>query len=391
MKKVVTNIYNGIRACRVIGVLSFFFFILACTKYADEDYSIDNDTSILALNPSSELVPLINNLRNASKVYGDGSYIKNLVLLHVSDFHEDQSNMVRLKEFYSYYSDYIDDVIHTGDLFGTDISVELPASFDKTWLNVIGNHDATIYTESGYMIQSSIQSYNKIFAPVINNWHVSQPLNAAVAGKCYYYKDYPEYKIRLIVLDDYKQGENVNNHWNREQKEWFQSTLDEVLDETKKEFGYHVVVATHYPAFLMAKQPDNPFDSLDFGPEQCGKCDDEIPTIIKEFKNKGGMFVCYISGHLHSDLFGVGIDGSGYENQLCVSVACASVPAAQRFCDMYRVKGNKSQDCFNLLGIDTISKTIKIIRIGADCDRYLRRKNTLCWDYENNLLVAVNR
>lgn len=364
----------------------------------DEDNSVillrlaneTTSTSIHDFNPANEIIPKIRNLRYAWKKYGVSSIENNLVLLHISDFHNFTANMTRLTDFLRLYSSYIDDVIHTGDLLGLDISWDYPTQFDEKWLQVIGNHDATLRTDDGYIIQPSIKSYNKLFAPYIANWNVSQPDNASEEGKCYYYKDYSQYNVRLIVLDNIVLNNSVNNHWNTEQKKWFKSVLDETLDFSNKAYGYHVIVAVHYPAFSMAKQPDNPFDSRDYGTAQCGKCVDEIPATVRAFKQKGGKFVCYLTGHCHSDMFGVGIAEENYTDQLCISIATASVTAAQPYCDMIRNIGDKTQDCFNLIGVDTNNCVLKIMRVGAEYDRYMRRKNVLCWDYCNNQMVYVD-
>lgn len=57
---------------------------------------------------------------------------------------------------------------------------------------------------------------------------------------------------------------------------------------------------------------------------------------------------------------------------------------------MNKVIGNRTQDCFNVIGIDTTSKSITIMRVGANYDRHLRRKNTMSRDYENGELLYVD-
>lgn len=343
--------------------------------------------SIHVFNPYTEVLPKIVNIRSAWKQYGDKSHHNNLVLLHLSDFHAFEANMTRVSDFLDVYSEYIDDVIHTGDIVGNDISGKYPSAFDKDWLQVIGNHDATLYTENGYVIQPSITSYNLLFAPFIENWNVCQPSEASQEGKCYYYKDYENYRVRLIVLDCYIQGNSSNNHWNPTQKSWFEDVLKETLDSSNSSFGYHVLVAVHYPAFTIEKQPNNPFNSIDYTITKSNCCVADIPDIVQSFKQNGGSFICYLTGHMHTDFFGV---GTQYPDQLCISIACASVNAAQPYCDMVRRMGDKTQDCFNLVGIDTDNYVIKLMRIGAEYDRYMRRRSVLCWNYKDNQLIYVD-
>ena len=346
----------------------------------------EDSLSIHAFNPYNEVLPKILNIRKAWKPYGDKEQYDNLVLLYLSDFHAFENNMTRVSDFLDVYSEYIDDVIHTGDLLRKDLSGKCPSKFNSNWLQVIGNHDATLFIDNHYVIQPSIDSYNKLFAPFIDKWNVCQPPDASKDGKCYYYKDYSNYKVRLIVLDCV-QGSSPYNHWDHAQKVWLEDVLNETLDSSSSSFGYHVIVAVHYPAFVIEKQPDNPFDTIDDSIPQSYCCIDGLPDIVQSFKQRGGTFVCYLSGHLHTDCFGVGVK---YPEQLCISIACASVSAAQPYCDMIRRVGDKTQDCFNLVGIDTNSKVIKIMRIGAEYDRYMRRRNVLCWDYKNNYLIYVD-
>ena len=44
-------------------------------------------------------------------------------------------------------------------------------------------------------------------------------------------------------------------------------------------------------------------------------------------------------------------------------------------------------DTFNVIGIDTINKQIKVLKIGADIDFYGSKHNCLVWDYYNHTIV----
>ena len=56
--------------------------------------------------------------------------------------------------------------------------------------------------------------------------------------------------------------------------------------------------------------------------------------------------------------------------------------------DMKRIPGTKSMDCFNVVGVDTDLGLLKIIRIGADVDHYLRKKTILCFDYRKQQVIT---
>ncbi len=44
--------------------------------------------------------------------------------------------------------------------------------------------------------------------------------------------------------------------------------------------------------------------------------------------------------------------------------------------------GTPSENLYNIITVDTHDKLIKIIRIGSNLDRYLRKKDTLCINYK---------
>ena len=73
-----------------------------------------------------------------------------------------------------------------------------------------------------------------------------------------------------------------------------------------------------------------------------------------------------------------------------ICIACASVTPSFVYSTMARENGTITQDCFNILSVDTYKNLIKITRIGANYDRYMRRKNTLSWDYGIGELIYVD-
>ena len=337
---------------------------------------------ILDFNPESVVLPKLLNLKNAYRTVAQNPTKECLALLHFSDVHNDGTAMDRINVFAEKYGNYIDDIIHTGDLLGLDLNNSINAAWRADWLNVIGNHDATYKVNGVYTLAPQSDSYDKIFAPYINDWDVE----SAGEDLCYYYKDYASKGFRLIVLDnmttEYISGDPLDNHWNTAQKEWFAEKMAETRDPNNAAYGLHVIVAVHYPAFVNIKTGNNPFDSIDYSPNQI--CNPEIPQLVKAHIDAGGVFVCYLTGHTHYNLFGL---NATYPNQLMITVPTASVLAAENYDDEARENGNKTQDCFNLISFDAVSKTIKLMRIGADYDRYMRRKNTLSWDYNNSQLI----
>ena len=55
-----------------------------------------------------------------------------------------------------------------------------------------------------------------------------------------------------------------------------------------------------------------------------------------------------------------------------------------------RERGTKSQDMFNVIGINNYDKTITVFRVGAEYDNVLRHAGSLVYDYNNNKILFNN-
>lgn len=387
----------------IIGYILLFsiVFLFSCEKasYSEGDARNDlNKTGILDFNPPSIVIPKLRNLKTGYTQFGvSDKYPPVVSFLHFSDLHGNNINLLRIIEFVNKYQPFIDEVIQTGDLIPGTVKDGVPESWSSvpTWLSVIGNHDATIKINNKWTTVSSELSYNAIIAPYIKNWDVVQPKGAGENDyyPCYYFKDFSQSNLRLVVLDNMQPLNGGPTHWDATQKAWF----EEVLNDARIK-GYHVVIAVHYPPFATEHNPDNPFDSITVHPDERGwHTSPDIPNAVKGFIDAGGTFICYLTGHTHCDYFGLArMDGTysyqaGWHNQLCIGIASASyISGAGIYGDSDRTVGTKSQDCFNIVGFDTTSKTLKIVRIGLEYDKYMRRKNTLCWDYGTGSLIYVD-
>ena len=306
-----------------------------------------------------------------------------LTLLHFSDLHSSTTTLERILEFKNYYNNYIKDIIHTGDTVSGIITD--PNPFEtvpgaQNILNVLGNHEAWLSYDIPDYTATEKQCYDKIFAPSIANWGVVQPLNASSEGYCYYYKDYNECNIRLIVLD------SVHWHFRNSitddasvQKNWFQNTLNDAKDK-----NLTVIAALHY-------NPQNGIDLLkNTGFSRYSENDtdwgdgwyasDEIFSCVDDFINNGGKFSTWIAGHTHYDMCG---QIHGHEGQFIIVIQSCSRSGSED----YLVSGTKTQDAFNILTIDPILNLIKITRIGNNMDKYMQSKKTLCYDYKIKKLI----
>lgn len=305
---------------------------------------------------------------NVKKVWGYKKQLPLLTLLHFSDAHGDDEGMKRLCDFMDEYGDNIEDCICTGDIlegsWTSDFEFWKQGGRANKILSCIGNHDILpehVNWDWSKRI-SQEDCYKRMFAPFIEEWNCVYEEN-----KTFYYKDYEANAIRLIVLNSMLIDEELE-----EQLAWFEKTLDSALEKE-----YHVVVAMHYPVY-MKKIPCN-FSSLDSSDCVGDKSMEIYQEKVDVFSKKGGDFVTWLAGHVHFDYVGY---SEKYPDQLCITIDALRCYQGMAYDDFDRTEGMPSQDLYNLVTFDTHDKMIKIIRIGCDVDRYLRKRDTLCINYK---------
>ena len=103
--------------------------------------------------------------------------------------------------------------------------------------------------------------------------------------------------------------------------------------------------------------------------------------VIADFISRGGKFVCNLAGHDHVDQF-------GYTERGVLNVVIACGTTWDKLCDLKRVRGTKSMDCFNVVAVDADLGLLKLVRVGANVDHYLRKKTALCFDYINKRVIS---
>lgn len=156
-----------------------------------------------------------------------------------------------------------------------------------------------------------------------------------------------------------------------------------MLDSGDSAYGYHVVIANHFMVGNPEKMNCN-FTTLDGGIPTEPRLDTAYLAKVNTFINNGGNFICHICGHEHLDYVVKSVD---YPNQICIAIDTASTFQGQACSDTTRTTGKKTQDLCNVISFDTTSHIIKIIRIGADSDRYLRNKNQITIDYQTGQVL----
>lgn len=328
-----------------------------------------NPKGILELNPPETVLPILKNMRMRAirRVKGapPPQQEEQLVLLHFSDIHNDVVNLRRVMEFASHYAPYLDDVLLTGDIAGGDWSewseeMDAVPGFHRI-LKLLGNHDVCRWNGTPRNATAA-ESYDRYFKG-IETWGVVQPDGDNPERHCYWYKDYPKARVRLIALDS-------EHDWPAQQA-WLREVLDDALAR-----GLAVLGAHHLPPAVPAeieRLPGCVFDSHQR--ESLGDRLAWATEIMDEFIKKGGEFICWLGGHTHCDFCGTVAEG----RQLFMTVGIAKND--EIWGDMRRVTGEKSQDLFNIIAIDTHLKHIRVFRVGAEWSRFLQHRTTMCLDY----------
>ncbi len=339
--------------------------------------------------------------------------------IHLSDIHSDAVRMQRMIDFANRYKDRVDCIISTGDFeadygdaggFNSTYVATLP-SCDVLHFPVIGNHD--VGNETSLSAEAPVQTAARMITPYMSQLGATQ--GGTNAG--YYYRDFSEYKVRLIALNEYEMPRIPNtqntqlkyNIWRRylsqAQTNWLIQTLMSLQS------GWTVVIAMHQPIDLFAKYDNEfkgtvPYAQGDSRDSQNGMLQEiidafigrttlnksfpvadavssEVPTVVVDanFSTAQGVFSCYINGHTHND--GTGQSSNATAKQVDLNVTCGCIAYAF-YDDLYRENGQPSQDAFNVVCIDTDRKECRMIRIGATVNNQMKRRDYACIDYAQN-------
>lgn len=251
----------------------------------------------------------------------------------------------------------------------------------KDWVYVEGNHDrnvfAPILSKVGY--NNIVNRHHLLFD---KNFHFGNGENSS-----YYYVDYDNRKIRVIVLDLYDIGPAHDNVYNDDagyrqgQLEWLINTALKVED------GWQVIVMTHQPPI-----PGMPENNLGYN-------SDALIKILESFKagtsveikkqdevfhdgtfdldlqtnfTKPGTIIAVLSGHAHND-FTITQNGINYVQSCCGYIDVLlyhsqhGKPAKYGQRDQYTY----SAICFDICILNTTNRTLKFKRFGFGKDRQI--------------------
>lgn len=297
-----------------------------------------------------------------------------LTLLHFSDLHHHQTNLKDVINIGKQYASIINDIICTGDMVeywvNGDMSFWTNDADATDIMTVIGNHDAKAEESSA---KPNYQRYTmaecrSMYMSNLSSWGVTAP-----SGATYYYKDYSNSGIRLIVLDATLRDSDASG-----QLTWLTNTL-----ASAKSSSLSVVIAEHYepqnPVLIpsdFTNNVHNPVTATWFA------FDESYQSAVQSFINGGGKFICYIAGHQHTDYV---CYNSNYPDQIFFVVTCAYPD--MRFTDQMRATGTPTATCCNMIAFDTTTKSIKVLRFGAKEDYLLRPREYLVYNYQTKAIV----
>lgn len=342
-----------------------YMCLSASTKHPFDLY-VMNFKSIDDYNSDKEII-------NIQASYGRNKHANDpysvLRFLHFTDIHGDQLAWNRIIEYANKHKDdYIDFLLHTGDytptyqsdyvpLYENGLKPELP------FYNVIGNHD--VHTSNENMADK--ETTHEMFFENVSDLDVT-----FMQGdySMTYYKDFVSSNVRLVVIDNYYDLET--------QATW----LADVLSDAKSK-GYHVITAMHQLSHRIAQKLDTGFQTKfpfeDYGGNHSTTIFD---AVLSEFINDGGVHVCNLVGHEHSDMI-------GYTSNGVLNISVEGASANPQWCDGNRVIMTKTFDSFNNVFVNANIGCFTLVRIGNNVDSYGRQRNVLTYDYVNKEIVVT--
>ncbi len=326
---------------------------------------------------------------------------------HFTDIHCDWKRFDNVIEIIKYFNPFF--AVHTGDLVCWDSQSDTNYFYDETTkldipvYNCIGNHE----TFKGDVVLTNEYLHNRYIRPLKNN--------IITTGKGYYYTDFAEHGVRLIILNNYE-NEKVKKYSdriyeiNQEQIDWFIKVLK---DSEQLDFG--VIIASHE-----ADEPVLPgSNKLGFcqriEPHPWGAPEAKHPHIIadivdafqngKELKKeyqwkksgnavivdcsfeKKSEFICYINGHRHGDYIGY---LPSYPKQLSLGMTCSGCfpeeyhNIGDEISDLPRIPETISEDAVNFYVLDRVNKIISVVRMGASVNDLFEERIAAKFHYGMN-------
>lgn len=320
-----------------------------------------------------------------------------ILIGHISDLHSDVNRFENAMTIFEYLKPEF--AVHTGDMVKWNMEDDYKFFFERIEkspvpvYNCVGNHDT--FNNNGQLDRKYIN--DELVAPLRNTVNEN--------GNGYYYVDFENIKIRLVVLNDYQASEKCAIP--QEQCDWLIQTLKDAANN-----GFSVIIASHEAPEAVESDGNNPFCqryvSMPWGyalPKPL-----VIADIVDAFRNgkslkksycwwyrgvddvnidctfeKKGDFICYISGHSHGDYVRY---LSAYPDQLSITMTCSGCKPedyhniGDECSDLPRIPGTISEDAVNLYVLDKKNKKITIVRYGACVNDLFEERLVAEYEYD---------
>lgn len=367
------------------------------TRGYNSDFFINNEIDYLSL--VDDVTDINSKLDGTDVVVGNQDAItkicasrwtedddsKPVSLLWFTDPHRQTDPLTRLIEFKNYLKtiSMVDDTICTGDIVLS--SSEETTQFTEYWTDTPGTSDILIACGNHEWYANSAQPHTKMTISQIDQMYFSDTSEWGIVRSGinpYYYKDYSDQNVRLIVVDPAVTDSELN------ETSWLQSVLSDAIAN-----DLAVIVATHFLRGSFTIYDSNWTEVDKRGIEEFVQGYDwagcDIISCVTEFISNGGTFICYMQGHTHSDYLAYPV---GYPEQLVVSLASASWRRGEtpfRTNDLPRYAATRTMDCFNLISVDSNRKVLKCVRIGANVNMFEEPRTAFSYNYDTRQFIST--
>ncbi len=293
-----------------------------------------------------------------------------LEFVHFSDIHAQQNEWKRIVDYIDHYDSYIQFALHTGDICGNSLAgagglYAIAKPKRVPILNTVGNHDTYLDDETMSTEGVTQEEIKAVVLEDIDGWEVQF---GTEENAMYYYKDFADSNIRLIVLND--------QNFTDAQATWLTEVLNGALTD-----GRAVITASHTMTARITSDlscgfvPVENYATVVVFPTQA------FEAQLTAFQEAGGIHICHLCGHTHYDH--IGYTDAGILN---ITVECATHYDAHT--ETVRKKGTKTFDCLNVVTVDTNTNRLKVIRIGNDTCASMKKKTAFCYDYVEKSMIS---
>lgn len=360
-------------------------------------YDIDGNQIVFPSNGTSDEEQAIIsasgfNTNSGNSVSDAVAYKKNLTFAVISDIHGTGDALNDFVEYINGKSDYLDFAICLGD------NVPIRGDTATAWYDsalqnsnipvyaVVGNHDVRFVNLS--------TALGKLFAtPKAKGWMAQSDFGSSSNG--YWYKDFADYKIRIIGLMEFDNADLLKNNSTNSEKRWLDTAQLQWFADTlySTPTDYTVVLFTHQ-ALENATVIEHPFTRIDgFTNDTLTAIDGEpigelitafktganisktysptssmaslinkTATVAKDFSARGtGKFACHICGHTHASRL---VTYNTYNTLKGVFVPSGSRSVYQRQWDDINYSANGGQNNFYIISINTTKNKVNLVKVG---------------------------